>query len=73
MCIVCNCDEAGDDFLIKFERARSAMKEATEAMRRCSEIHRDYDRTHKLMVKLTREWNRVEQQRESIDGGAHPE
>lgn len=72
MCIICNTpghEEAADAFLVEFERARTAMKAATDAMLAVSRVatpdHRDrYDRIHKEMVRQTKEWNKLEERRE---------
>ena len=79
MCIVCNCDgggyQHGAAFLSEFERARKAMADSAAAMLRCAEVAPDpddrerYDRTHKQMVRLIRDWNRLEQQREFVPSG----
>jgi len=65
MCIVCNCEDAGDEFLVEYERARTAMDRAAQAMLACSKIDRRYDRSHKALVKLCREWNKIEHEREA--------
>jgi hypothetical protein len=82
MCIICNLTKAtarfpdtdanievAEEFLLAFAAARKAMAEATNAMRNCAQIDRKYDRTHKQMVRLCREWNAIEQTREA-DGKA---
>lgn len=73
MCIICNCGSGdGDDFLVTFESARIAMNQAKEAMLKCSktatseEAKDRYDATHKKMAKLIREWNKLEEFRESL-------
>jgi hypothetical protein len=76
MCILCNCgfDGPADEFLGAFEASRRIMKRATEEMGRCARIDRRYDKTHKRMVRLMRDWNRIEQERERpFDGAARPE
>lgn len=75
MCIICNCgEEAGDRFLGAFQQSQESMKAAADAMlmaskeARTPEQRRQYDRTHKAMVRLTREWNALEQLREASHG-----
>ena len=74
MCIICNCKEyskAPDEFISAFESSRASMKKACDSMKRVSEEAiseehaKRYDRTHKKMVRLLRDWNRIEQERES--------
>lgn len=70
MCIICNCSDDGDEFLLAFLKAQRAMKEAKDAMLKCSKSSVDktaakqYDRVHKEMVRLIKEWNRLEEKRE---------
>ena len=70
MCIICNCDTDGDEFLNAFESSRQAMRRAKEAMLKCSRsstnkaISVRYDKTHKEMTRLIKEWNKLEQKRE---------
>ena len=77
MCIICNCNKAGDTFLHEHFVAARSMKNAAAAMLICSqtsnskfepdraaENRKRYDKTHKKMVKLIRAWNRLEQERE---------
>jgi hypothetical protein len=64
MCIVCNCDEAGLRFLDHFHNARAEMEQATRAMLICAGTRPEYDATHKRMVRLCRDWNRIEHERE---------
>ena len=40
------------------------MQAATAAMLVCSKEDANYDKTHKAMVRLVREWNRIEENRE---------
>jgi hypothetical protein len=69
MCIVCECGEVGLDFLSKFEKSRYEMKEAKAAMLKCvestadKEVKKCYSVIHKKMVKLLKEWNRLEELR----------
>jgi len=74
MCIICNLSaasdpwvgvEAADAFLAAFQEARQAMKNAADALLACSKIDRRYDVTHKRMVAVCRDWNRLEEQREA--------
>lgn len=80
MCIVCNCGEVGDDFLAEFSAARGAMERAKKAMLICAQsakhhesgepipvARRSYDRAHKKMVRLCREWNAIEAEREAYE------
>lgn len=75
MCIICNCGDDGDEFLSAFASARIEMKRAKEAMLKCSQVatttsdRAKYDTTHKAMARLIREWNRLEESRESGHGG----
>lgn len=70
MCIVCNCDTLGDDFLTAFHQARHYMGRAASLMLECSkrvsdpEAKRSYDRSHKHMRRVLRDWNRTEEMRE---------
>lgn len=64
MCIVCECGDRGVAFLTEFARAQHAMQKAARAMHTCAKEQRHYDRTHKQMVRLLREWNNIEHQRE---------
>jgi len=77
MCIICNCTKGGSaeeevanmmkacDFLDSFEVARSSMRRAAGLIHTLSKIDRRYDRTHKRMIRLIRDWNRIEQEREA--------
>ena len=73
MCIICNLSVKGKEhegcqlainFINKFEQASHAMKQATNSMLEVKKFDRNYDNTHKKMVKLMRAWNRLEQERE---------
>lgn len=70
MCIICESEMAGDRFLAAFKQSREAMEKASVAMLAASmaaatpEGKRRYDRTHKAMVRLMREWNSLEASRE---------
>ena len=70
VCILCNCGETGDDFLTSFASSRHKMEQAKNAMLACSKVAKDqdqrkrYDHIHKEMVRLIREWNRLEEARE---------
>ena len=68
MCIICNAGDVGDDFLSAFESSRSAMRDAAKAMLKVKaaapQHAAQYDRAHKQMVRLIREWNKVEMLRE---------
>ncbi len=75
MCIICNMPDfkadVAVDFLDKFAAASRALKAASDALLACSKIANTpeaserYDATHKQMVRLTREWNRLEEAREN--------
>lgn len=73
MCIICNCGDTGDAFLLAHTGAANRMKLAAEAMLKCAMIaptpeqRRQYDRTHKKIVRQLRDWNRLEQERETHD------
>ena len=70
MCIICKMGDDGaglnaaDEFLREFGIAQQAMRKATEAMLACSRVDENYDRTHKQMVRLLREWNGITHTRE---------
>lgn len=74
MCIVCECDGPhdypGGDFLTAFETSQAKMRDAVEGMARCRDAaatpagRKRYDRAHKKMTRLLRDWNRTEQERE---------
>lgn len=77
MCIICNFttpDEqfggCGDRFLSAFSASRANMKRAADEMLICSktaptpEARKLYGRAHKKMVRIIRDWNRIEQERE---------
>lgn len=72
MCIICNTKDhqTGDAFLFAFDSSRRAMALSAKAMLACSEdaigaeSRERYARVHKQMVRLIREWNRIEQTRE---------
>jgi hypothetical protein len=70
MCIVCNCGDDGNMFLIHFRNAQETIRIASASMKLCAlrnndkKIKRRYDRAHKKMVKLMREWNKIEHMRE---------
>jgi hypothetical protein len=70
MCIICNCGDAGFDFLTDHGAAAGRMRAAKAKMLECSRIatepeqRKRYDRMHKKMARLIREWNRIEQERE---------
>jgi len=63
-------EQAADDFLREFEVARKAMRRAAAQMLACSklavvpEARVRYDAAHKQMVRLIREWNKLEETRE---------
>ncbi|WP_020178102.1 hypothetical protein [Methylopila sp. M107] len=79
MCIICNLmvgsDQSGallaDAFLHKFDQSRKAMQAAAYQMLVCSkaaqnpDVKKQYDRTHKRMVALMRQWNSLEEFREA--------
>jgi len=72
MCIICNCGanveaaKSADAFLTHFAKASQEMKQAEAALLDVSRqlSGHPYDRTHKAMVSLRRQWNQLEQQRE---------
>ncbi len=75
MCILCNmCPDdnarhAADLFLGAFAIASQKMKLAVEQMRvvaaMCPPAHMSrYDAAHKAMVRILRDWNRIEETRE---------
>lgn len=73
MCIICDMTKKGgvdaaNEFLTQFSNAQNCMQRATIAMLEVrhnanSEDRKRYDRTHKKMVRLLREWNRIEHER----------
>lgn len=73
MCIICNCPPFApepDALLVAFHASREAMKAAESAMRAVAAVavsaedRRRYASVHKQMVRLRREWNKLEQARE---------
>jgi hypothetical protein len=58
-------------FLCEFARAREHMKKAADALLQVRELPKSepdkkrYDRAHKRVVRLIRDWNRIEQEREA--------
>jgi len=77
MCIICNCGDDGDDFLMHFSAVKQHMRLAAEAMLRCSKLgnkyfqpghasrnRQRYDQIHKKIVKMRKEWNKIEHERE---------
>lgn len=74
MCIVCNMSSDNEhhahNFLSQYEVARWHIQQATNDMLMCSkeaqnkEDQKRYDRIHKKMVRIQREWNKIEHQRE---------
>lgn len=75
MCIICNCpdhENAAEGFLTAFDTARRAMQTACDRMLDVSKIaatpddRKRYDMIHKDMVRLCREWNKLEQKREHV-------
>ena len=79
MCIIWNLTggddpdggmEVADAFLDAFDASRREMKRATDAMLAVSkraaspEDRKRYDAIHKVMVRQSREWNKLEQKRE---------
>ena len=77
MCIICNCGDAGDEFLGAFNDVSFALWKARSAMLKCSNIangkfqperapitRKRYDMIHKKIVRLHREWNAIEHERE---------
>jgi len=77
MCIICHCGDEGDDFLTEFARTSAAMARAKQSMLKCSHTAVDpvtkapdlkaraaYDKTHKKIARMLREWNSIEQERE---------
>lgn len=76
MVILCNADEAAAErYLIEDQDARRHMRAAADAMLECSKTAKDaetaarYDAAHKKMVRLMRDWNRLEQEREVPPAG----
>jgi len=76
MCIICNMQrddlgfDAAEDFLSSHYRAGKTMREASDAMLKCSKLainkedKKRYAMIHKKMVKMRRAWNALEQLRE---------
>lgn len=66
MCIVC----ISEDFLHHFSLAHREMKKATQAMLKVSqnsytpELAKNYDKVHKKMLRVMKQWARIEQERE---------
>lgn len=78
MCIICNCGDTGDEFLIAFEGVKHEMKRAKDLILKCSQVavdaesRRQYDATHKAITRMIHDWNRLEEFRENVKvkGGA---
>lgn len=77
--ILHNAEVAGS-FLNAYEESRQAMKAAAAAMLAVSnlkeldeypEIRNRYDAVHKDMVRQIREWNKLEEKRETPVGKEH--
>jgi len=70
MCIVCNCNSIGLTFLSRFSEAQQRMKDASELMLSCSRVAKDketkkrYDKAHKKMVRIIKDWNKIEHERD---------
>lgn len=73
MCIICNTDDQlnlASNFLDDFSHASKLMKSAADRLKGCAafartaEKRKAYDASHKKMVRLIREWNRIEHERE---------
>ena len=72
MCIECNVppyDKSASDFLGEFDSALHHMKKASQAMLHVSKVtypeyKKQYDKMHKRMVRITREWAQIEHERE---------
>ncbi len=71
MCMICNMPDrkSADDasaFLAEFIKASASMDRAAKLMKKCHSHskHKPYDTVHKKMVKLIKDWNRLEHQRE---------
>ena len=79
MCIICECgtSDASEEYLMSHEKTKLEMRKAAKAMLECSKVaitkegRKSYDNTHKKMVKLIRDWNRIEQEREEFYREAH--
>lgn len=77
MCIICNVPgegpeaHLGQEFLDAFAASRDAMSKAADAMAAVLRtdldpaVRRRYDRTHKAMRRRIREWNALEELRET--------
>ena len=58
--------EFADHVLHTFEMARRSMEIAAATMHQAGRVlDKRYDRSHKAMRRLMREWNRIEQEREA--------
>lgn len=68
MCIICNCNEKGDEFLMDHFSARVAMKKAIKSMEACYDVSnmKKYRKAQYKMVRILREWNRIEENREEV-------
>ena len=67
MCIICNVGtDLADPCLWEHVQARLAMQKAADAFMAASKVDRRYDATHKAMVRLIRDWNRLEETREHV-------
>ena len=80
MCIICNNSDLGDEFINEFSHANMSLKRACEILLEISkkeninkEIHSEdeinaisiqYKKVHKMLVRLRKEINKAENQRE---------
>ena len=70
MCIVCNSGDSGSQALDDHRTAGDRMKRAADSMLQAAlstaspSAAKRYKRTHKAMVRMARDWNRLEQERE---------
>lgn len=58
MCIICNCDELGDEFLNEFRQSIGHLKNAESALLKCSKKVKSYDAKHKQLVRMRKELNK---------------
>lgn len=87
MCIICNASAGKDsevtvdiatEFLQHFKGAQQDMQKAASRMLALSQFvgmpedRKRYDRTHKQMLRIMKDWNNIEHQREQDEAGDRP-
>ena len=70
MCIICSTggDDKAFEFLDAYAKSQAAMTSAAAAMLAITTLspgaRKQYDKTYKQMVRLCKEWNKIEHKRE---------